>query len=130
MNHLFDMALPEGLEGLRMDRPEVIKRALQASDLISSADDLCGLPNHERYLTYKAYQFGLRQMPRDRLRLFLTHYQPGAIEFQVIRIPDRFFWLYYLVRPVWKLKRIIRREEVISSDGQTAPPLGHGQTRQ
>ena len=118
LNWLFGLELPKELEGLKIDRPEVLQQVRQAATLISSADELCGKPNHEHYLTFKKYLLGLTRTRGDRLRFFLTHFRPGPSEFLAFRIPDRFFWLYYLIRPVWKLKRIILRER------EMAPPDG------
>ena len=120
LKNLFGLELPAGLKGLEMGQPEALRQAQRSAALIASADDLCGMPNHEHYLTFKEYLIGLRRMPLDRLRFFLTLFHPGEIEFQAVRIPDRFFWLYYFFRPVWKLKRLICREE-ISPNGERKP---------
>jgi hypothetical protein len=113
LNWLFDMELPKELEGVRIDNSKAINQARRAVELISSADDLCELPNHECYLTFKEYLLGLNRTPRVKLHFLLSHFLPGPIEFQAVCIQDRYFWLYYLVRLVLQLKRIIRREEVV-----------------
>lgn len=120
LNLLFGMEPPTGLKGLEKGQTEVLRQAQRSAALIASADDLCFMPNHEHYLTFKKYQIGLRRMPGDRLSFFLTLFRPGATEFQAVRIPDRFFGLYYFFRLVWKLKRLVCREE-IPPNGERKP---------
>lgn len=38
---------------------------------------------------------------------FLSKFQPNAVDFELINLPDRWFWLYYLIRPVYLLWRTL-----------------------
>jgi hypothetical protein len=61
------------------------------------------------YYWQKAYQFQLRTGWRNKLQYMLLHF--GAEESDILRfpLPDGWYWLYYLIRPVTWLERRLKR---------------------
>jgi hypothetical protein len=119
MSLLWGQELPEGLEGLETTRPETLALARHAIAMMSSADGECEVLGHECYLNYKEYNLLLQQTGGARLRFLLAHFRPKLKEFNAVRINDSFFWLYYAVRPLLSLKRIILWKKAAPPPGRT-----------
>ncbi|MBE6950055.1 MAG: hypothetical protein E7451_01820 [Ruminococcaceae bacterium] len=65
-------------------------------------------PMMERELDWTFPEFRAHEqlLPHAAVRHSLWHriiskFQPGAVDFELIDLPDRWFWLYYLIRPVY-----------------------------
>jgi hypothetical protein len=61
------------------------------------------------WLLQKNYDYQVRVGWKSRLRFVWYHFKPTEIDLQVIALPDRFHFLYYLFRPfTWLWRRVSR----------------------
>ncbi|MCE5344144.1 MAG: nucleotidyltransferase family protein [Eubacteriales bacterium] len=56
---------------------------------------------------YRRYLWAWNQGLMSKLRYFLSRFRPSVDIFKTLHLSDSFFWLYYLVRPLAKIKQIL-----------------------
>lgn len=85
---------------------EEVERAIALSD--------AAWPMMERELDWTLPEFQAHKalLPHAAIRRSLWHriasyFQPNAADFELVDLPDRWFWLYYLIRPVYLLCRTL-----------------------
>ncbi len=106
LERFFGTEPPEGMRAPRASDPRAIALAEMALPFIASADETCESPGHHLYWDYKRYMFEWQDGRKAKMRFILNHFQPSCLEFQAVRIRDSFFFLYYLIRPFLKLRRM------------------------
>jgi len=83
--------------------------ALMCLPFINNCDEQDGLPGHPLYLHEKSYFMIWHRSLQGKIRFLAEHYFPNMLDFEAVKFQDRYFFMYYLVRPFYKIKRIINK---------------------
>lgn len=77
---------------------------------ILSLDETPEFPGHDLYVANKKYMFIWNKGLYKKTNYIAKHFYPSAMEFQTYKIKDEYFFLYYVIRPFSKLKRLIQSQ--------------------
>lgn len=84
--------------------------AIMCMPFILSLDETSEFPGHDLYVANKKYMFVWNKGLYKKTNYIAKHFYPSAMEFQTYKIKDEYFFLYYVIRPFSKLKRLIQSQ--------------------
>lgn len=87
-----------------------VKLSKRCIPFFESTDEEEEKYGHHLFLKTKEYGLMWRHDAKKKRSYFLFHITPSTNEFTAYKIPDRFFFLYYFIRPYNLLKRALRRK--------------------
>jgi hypothetical protein len=109
LDSLFQVVPPREISGGAYKLAAANKLAAMTLPFINSIDELEEKPGHPQYLLYKKYLLLWHKQINKKLWFVGMHFHPGDFEFQTVKIKDRYFFLYYFIRPFAKLYRVINK---------------------
>lgn len=109
VNKLFNVEIPKEAKTIVENNSLGNKLASMAMPLITGFEDDETSPGKTLYMYFKKYNFANLRGIKEKSRYFLKHFYPTTLDYKLVRFRDKYFFLYFLVRPYFKLQRIFKR---------------------
>ncbi len=115
LDYLFHIEPGQSINLNKKDRIIAKRLAMMALPMIHDANkELEGLGSHPLAFPYKKYTFACHKGFLKKARFILIHFYPGNYEYQMLKINDRYFFLYYILRPfnkIYQLLHLVKRQD-------------------
>lgn len=102
---LFRSQLPIRPPLTKKDRRLAKRLAFLALPFLNSLDGEAELHSHPLFHAYKKYLLVRYKSIDKKVKFLISHFIPNAEDFQAVKLQDRYFFLYYLLRFLKILKR-------------------------
>ncbi|MDI9497144.1 MAG: nucleotidyltransferase family protein [Bacillota bacterium] len=110
VENLLHIEIPEALRASLVTSRTGQKMALQAISIMTETDE--SSMQGGSFFNNRIWKYNMLRSKglRSKLEFFVNRFRPALIDLNTIHFSDRFFFMYYLVRPFLKVYRsIIRR---------------------
>lgn len=108
-NRLFQLKIPKELIKIVENNRLGNKLAVMAMPIINGLGEGEETPGNPLYLYFKKYSFNRINGIKLKSTYFLQHIYPSVLEYKAVNFRDKYFFMYFLVRPYFKLKRMLSR---------------------
>lgn len=108
-DRLFGIAIPEALLGPAASNNLGQKLAAMTIPFILDPDENAIEAGGRLDLSFRKYTLLRSKGIKAKWAYLMTRFYPGLIDYEAIDFNDRFFFMYYFTRPLFKIQRIINR---------------------
>lgn len=108
-NKLYDTEIPDILSAPLAGNKVGRQMAQMALPLITEMDEKATEPGQPLYMYLKKYDYIRSKGLKRKLSYLATMIYPQTVDYQTVYFSDRFFFMYYMARPFFKIQRMIRK---------------------
>ncbi|MDR3598911.1 MAG: nucleotidyltransferase family protein [Desulfosporosinus sp.] len=102
---LFSTKIPEELNGLVKNDRLGNRLAKLALPIINEIEENAIVPGKSLYIHFKKYLMAWNKGLVKKIVFVIQHFYPSIVDYQVVRFQDKHFFMYFLLRPYFKLQR-------------------------
>ncbi|WP_276624520.1 nucleotidyltransferase domain-containing protein [Syntrophomonas wolfei] len=106
---LLSVNIPEALKAPLAGNKLGKKMAIKAIPLIIETDEDAFLPGQPLNMHLRKYILLRSKGIKSKLNYLIARFYPGLIDYETIDFSDRFFFMYYITRPFFKIQRMMNK---------------------
>jgi hypothetical protein len=106
---LLSVNIPEALKAPLSGNKLGKKMAIKAIPLIIETDEDAFLPGQPLNMHLRKYTLLRSKGIKSKLNYLIARFYPGLIDYETIDFSDRFFFMYYITRPFFKIQRMMNK---------------------
>jgi hypothetical protein len=106
---LLSVNIPEALKAPLAGNKLGKKMAIKAIPLIIETDEDAFLPGQPLNMHLRKYTLLRSKGIKSKLNYLIARFYPGLIDYETIDFSDRFFFMYYITRPFFKIQRMMNK---------------------
>lgn len=107
LDRLFQIKTPLQFNQKNID-DKATRLAVMCLPFINNCDELDEMFGHPLFLHKKRYMMIWHTSLQGRIRYIALSYFPNVQEFEAVTFQDKYFFMYYLVCPFFKLQRVLK----------------------
>lgn len=107
VNQLLDTEIPAAIKPIAARHKLGLKLAHMAIPLFLEYDSRPTEIGHPQYRYYKKYTYARSKGLKRKLTFLLFQLNPQQADYETVNFKDRYFFMYYLLRPYYKIRRAL-----------------------
>ncbi len=107
-NQLYASKIPELLNKSLKGNKVGWQMAEMAIPFINEIEEGATEPGQHQYIYFKKYNYARSKGIKSKLTYLATMVYPQHVDYKTVNFSDRYFFMYYLMRPFFKIRRMIR----------------------